>query len=107
MPRSTASLPYARNVSAFAKTYKDNPLVQVLDVGVNQRDHEFQRWVRLTRPQHPVLKGTRDFIRRLMITRTPTTIVLNQDREIIYRHEGTWSRRATNEIHRVVKEAIR
>lgn len=43
-------------VKAVAATYAGDDQVQVIDLGIDQADLEYQRWIATENPTHPVLK---------------------------------------------------
>lgn len=46
----------AANVDALATKFKDNPRVQVVDLGLDTSDSYYSRWIATHKPNHPVVK---------------------------------------------------
>lgn len=81
----------APNVNALAKKYASHPSVQVLDVGVDRKDSDYEEWIRRHEPNHPVLKDAqKKLIKELGTTGYPSTYVINAAHEVIYETAGVW-----------------
>ena len=97
------------NIPAFselASAYSELDAVQTLNIGVAQSPRELRRWVGLTDNAYPVLAGRRALMRQLGVRGTPTTVILNQDRQVIWRHSGSWSRSDRREIKATIESLL-
>lgn len=90
----------ADNVNELAAEY---PQVQVLDVGIDKKDSDYQKWVQKHNPNHPVLMdGSKQLIKKLGTTGYPSTYVISGDGEVIFQTSGVWS----NATKRKIREAL-
>lgn len=81
----------AANVNDLASKYANEPRVQVLDVGIDRQDSQYQQWISDHTPNHPVLKDAdRTLIGQLGTTGYPSTYVLDCTGKVIYSHVGEW-----------------
>lgn len=82
----------AANVKALAATYQSNPNVQVIDLGIDQDQDSYRQWVLRHQPQHPVLIDTgRTVSFALGVQTTPTTYILDCNKNVRWQHTGVWT----------------
>ncbi len=82
----------APNVNKLAENYKDEPLVQVLDIGIDRNDSYYNEWIRRHNPNHTVLKDDKmQVISQLGTTHYPSTYVLDCKGNILFSTSGVWS----------------
>lgn len=97
----------AANVHSLAMDLDNHPVAQVLDVGIDRANSEYEDWIRKHSPTHPVLKDRDRHLAGLYSVRLyPTTIVLGCDNKVIYRNTGVWSSKATEEINAAVTQGV-
>ncbi len=96
----------AHNVDQMASHFASNAKVQVLDVGVDSSDEEYQIWIDHHNPNHPVLNdGGRRLIGQLGTSRYPSTYVINAEGAVVFRSTGVWSQSTFNAIISSVERA--
>jgi peroxiredoxin len=82
----------APNVQELASEYSFDLRVQVLDVGIDQQDWQYEEWIRRHEPNHPVVKDVgRRLVRTLGTWAYPTVYVVDCNGRVAYRHEGMWN----------------
>lgn len=93
----------APNVDRLAEEFKDEPRVQVLDLGIDRTDAEYEEWIRRHRPNHPVLNdGARVLTRQLGTSRYPTAYVVKSG-EVIFKTTGVWSPQTFERIRSLLR----
>lgn len=81
----------APSVDKLAERYKNSPRVQVLDVGIDFEDTEYQMWIQTHNPNHPVLKDyKKQVVGPLGTQKYPSTYVLDCSGKVHYSSVGTW-----------------
>jgi peroxiredoxin len=97
----------APNVDHLASSYSDNKRVQVLDVGVDRSDSEYEAWIEAHHPNHPVLKDAkRVLIKQLGTTGYPSTYVLNCRGDVVYEASGLWEDGVELEIQKAIDQSL-
>jgi thiol-disulfide isomerase/thioredoxin len=97
----------AVNVEALAEEFKDNPKVQVLDVGIAQQPRELRAWIERHAPKHPVVQGKRSLMLELGgITSTPTAVILNCKLEVIHKTSGRWTPAVAEKLREVIQASL-
>jgi len=97
----------APNVNALQQHFKNDARVQILDVGIDQSDSSYAEWIRRHKPNHAVLKdASRKLVRQLGTTSYPTTYVLDQKLNVVYKSTGVWSSKTTAQIKTAVEKAL-
>ena len=82
----------APNVNALAEQFSGDTRVQVLDVGVDRKDSDYETWITKHEPNHPVLKDAqRKLIGQLGTTGYPSTYVINSEGKVVYKTSGVWN----------------
>jgi len=82
----------AQNVNDLADKYAHDKRVQVLDVGVDRQDSQYEEWIRRHRPNHPVLKdGNKKLIGQFGTTGYPSTYVMDAKGNVAYQGSGVWT----------------
>ncbi len=93
----------APNVNDLADKYKDDKVVQILDVGIDSSTNDYKTWISKHSPNHPVLKdATRLLATQLEIEGYPTTVILNCKMEEVYRTVGLWEESTIEEMHKTI-----
>jgi peroxiredoxin len=81
----------APNVDALAKKFSDDSRVQVLDVGIDRSDSQYEEWIERHHPNHPVLKDAqRKLIRQLGTSGYPSTYVIDCKGNVVAKTSGEW-----------------
>lgn len=95
------------NVHELAESYKSEPRVQILDVGIDRQDGQYEAWIRAHKCQHPVLKdANRELVRRLGTQSYPSTYILNCRGELVYSSTGVWYQDTKRRIKMAVDKAL-
>lgn len=90
----------AANVNALAAAYKNNANVQVIDLGIDQDQDSYRQWVMRHQPQHPVLIDTgRTVAFALGVQTTPTTYILDCNKDVRWQHNGVWTPTTLTDIN--------
>lgn len=80
------------NVKALAEFYESNDKVKVLDIGIDQDLNSYTRWVTRHQQKHPVLIDTgRKIAQELGVQYTPTTYILDCNKNVTWQHTGEWT----------------
>ena len=75
------------------------PYASVFEVSIDCEEKTLRQWAEKTKPKWPVLSACdRDLADVLEVTRFPTTLVLDRERQVILRHVGIWSGEAREKI---------
>ncbi len=87
-------------VNELASDYASEPRVHVLDIGVDKKDSDYEKWIDRVKPNHPVLRDSeRTVVQALGITQYPTTIIFDGSGNIHYRSTpGVWSKTEEEKI---------
>lgn len=97
----------APNVSNLAKKYKNNPYVQVLDVGTDRSDSNYKKWIARHNPSYPVLKDAMQTIySQLDTTGIPTTAIVDCLGNLQYVGVGVWSATKLNLIENAINQGL-
>lgn len=95
----------APNVNALAEKFSGNDRVQVLDVGIDRSDSDYETWIAKHSPNHPVLKdASRELIKQLGTTGYPSTYVIDCKGNVAYKSSGTWSASKKQAIENAVQK---
>jgi len=105
------SCPYCNDnapaVNAFAAAYVDQPAVQVIDLGIDRNDTQYQTWISRHTPNHAVLKDSDRVLTNQLGTRGyPSTYVVDCHLNVVYSHTGTWDSQATAELKNEVDSLL-
>lgn len=93
----------AANVNALAEKYVGNSRVQVLDVGVDRKESDYETWIAKHHPNHPVLKdASRVLISQLGTTGYPSTYVVGCTGRVVYSTSGDWQAGTQAEIEKAI-----
>jgi len=93
----------APNVNDLTDKYASSDRVQVLDVGVDRSDADYEEWIRKHQPNHPVLKDAqRVLIKQLGTTGYPSTYVVDCKGNVVYKTSGVWNSAKKAAIHKAV-----
>ncbi len=93
----------APQVDALAEEYADNERVQVLDVGVDRKDADYESWISQHNPNHPVLNdGGRKLISQLGTSGYPSTYVIDCKGTVVYKTSGTWNSAKKDAIKKAI-----
>jgi peroxiredoxin len=78
-------------VKRLAEEFKDEPRVQVIDLGRDCRDSDYRSWISRHQPKHPVLKDcNRVVLSQLNVSAFPTTAVIDCKGRERLRNVGTF-----------------
>lgn len=89
----------AANINNIAATYANNSKVQVISTGLDQDETSYKQWIMRHSPNHPVLMDeNRTLSRQLGVTVTPTTFVLDCNKNVKWQHSGVLTSDNINEI---------
>jgi hypothetical protein len=78
-------------VNQLATAYSMQERVKVLDVGRDTRAGDYQAWIAMHSPNHPVLNdGGMKVLGPLRISGYPTTVVLDCNMREVFRTVGGW-----------------
>lgn len=98
----------APNVDDLTDYFANEPRVQVLDVGVDRMDSQYQTWINKHKPNHPVLKdANRTLIRQLGTSGYPSTYVIDCKGTVHYKTSGQWNATKTQAIKETISELLK
>ena len=98
----------APNVHELAGKYASEKRVQVLDVGIDRSDSQYQTWIQQHKPNHPVLKDAqRQVVRKLGVGGYPSTYVIDCKGNVTYETSGVWNSETRQAIQSAVDEALK
>ena len=96
----------AQNVNDFADEFAGDEQVQILAVGLDSRDSQYDQWNSRHNPNHPVLKASGSQLARDAGIRTiPTAVILDCEYAEIFRHSGGWSESVKAEMRSAIEDA--
>jgi len=94
----------AGNVKDLAAAYQSNPNIQVIDLGIDQDQDSYRQWVMRHQPEHPVLIDTgRTVSFALGVRSTPTTYILDCNKNIRWQHTGVWTSSNLSDINNQIE----
>lgn len=97
----------APNVDRLADKYRGNPRVQVLDVGVDRNDSQYESWIQKHNPNHPVLKDPRrTVIGPLGTTGFPSTYVLDCNGNVRESTSGLWNATKKAQLEQAIEKLL-
>jgi peroxiredoxin len=99
----------APRVNALAEKFKNEPRVQVLDVGVDSQDSTYAEWIQKHKPNHPVLKdakGEKLVKSQLGTTGYPSTYVIDCNGNVVATTRGVWSSSSQGKIERAIEDLL-
>ena len=97
----------APNINALQKAYSGNDKVQILDVGIDKFDSQYERWIEKHDPNHPVLKDAkRAVIRQLGTSGYPTTYVLDQNLNVVFKNSGVLEEQDAQRLKGVIDRRL-
>ena len=83
-------------INALATDYRNEPRVQVMDVGLDGPKRLYDAWIEETSPNHPVLKDVnRVLIGQLDFAAYPSTAIVDCRGNIRLKHQGYWGDNST------------
>jgi peroxiredoxin len=99
----------ASNVNDLAEAYKNEPRVQVLDVGVDRQDSQYASWIQKHKPNHPVLKdANKVLIRQLGTTGYPSTYVIDgRTMTVVYDTDGVWGSDTRDDLRNAIDTLLK
>lgn len=93
----------APNVNALAAKFASNPRVQVLDVGVDRKNSDYETWIAKHHPNHPVLKDADHLVTgQLNTTGYPSTYVVGCNGGVAFETTGVWEDGTQAEIEAAI-----
>lgn len=97
----------ADNVNQLAEEYMDHERVQVVDLGIDRKDSDYQKWINKHAPNHPVLKDAdRKITNKLGTKSYPTSYVIGCDGTVFYKHVGEWGDDANLKVRYFIQQAL-
>jgi peroxiredoxin len=94
----------APSVDALATKFAEESRVQVLDVGIDKSDAQYQTWIERHHPNHPVLKDAKkELISQLGTSVYPSTYVLDCEGNVVYQSQGTWDSEKIDKIEQTIR----
>lgn len=97
----------APKVNALASEFASEPRVQVLDVGIDRNDSDYDAWIAEHQPNHPVLKDEdRVLISQLGTTGYPSTYVMDCKGRVVAKTVGLWNVDMKNRITTAVNQLL-
>ena len=94
-------------VNALASKYSSNPKVQVLDVGVDKDDADYEEWIARHHPNHPVLKDShKKLIKELGTTGYPSAYVIDASGNVYYESGGVWGPEEEDGLTHAIDELL-
>lgn len=97
----------AANVDDLVDAYPDEPLLQVLDVGVDRSDSDYATWISRHQPNHPVLKdSSRSLIHQLGTSGYPSSYVLDCHGVVQFSGTGEWDSRELQSIKTAIDRLL-
>lgn len=95
-------------VNALATQYADNARVQVLDLGLDTTDADYQTWIKRHKPNHPVVQDTNRRVYNALRTTNgvPQVFVVNCKGEMVGNYVGTWGADGTAKINAAIASAL-
>lgn len=95
----------APNVNALAAEFASQTRVQVLDVGIDRNDSDYDTWIFRHQPNHPVLKDEdRVLISQLGTTGYPSTYVMDCKGRVVAKTVGVWNADMKHRIRTAVNQ---
>jgi hypothetical protein len=98
----------APNVDALATEYAANSGVQVLDLGLDTQDRDFQTWIANHHPNHPVTKDVDHAVWNALTqdNSIPQTFIVGCDGALVNYTVGLWDDAAKATIHSAITTAL-
>lgn len=95
-------------VEALAAEYAGNPRVAFLDMGLDQREVDYLRWIDAHHPQHPVVMDRdRKIFSGLKVTNdTPQAFVLDCKGRRVGTVDGYWHEAALATLRQAIADAL-
>jgi hypothetical protein len=98
----------APNVEEIGLKFKDNPRVQVIDLGIDSADSYYARWIQTHKPKHPVVKDVgRGVYNALKVENgIPQVFIVNcrGEREDVV--VGYWEAAQKAKVQRAIEKAL-
>lgn len=90
-------------VNALDEFYKTNDKVKIISLGIDQDLNQYTKWIARHQPKHPVLIDRGRVVAQQLGTQsTPTTYILDCNKNIKWQHTGEWTADQVAEIKGVV-----
>jgi hypothetical protein len=97
----------APNVDELAEEYENEERVQVLDLGIDRLDSQYDTWIQRHKPNHPVLKDDkRVVIQQLGTTGYPSAYILDCKGKVHYQTSGVWNATKKQAIHSTIDRLL-
>lgn len=93
----------ADKVSMIAKEFIAT--AQVVDFGYDCKQSSYESWIMKHKPKHPVLMGCDSPIfDSVPVTAYPTTLIVDKNKNIVYKTVGSWSTSKMNTIRAKLRQ---
>jgi peroxiredoxin len=97
----------APQVDALAEKFATEPRVQVLDLGIDRKNSDYEVWIEAHHPNHPVLHdGDRLVTSQLGTTGYPSTYVVDCRGTVALETVGVWSSDVRARIEQTVRSLL-
>jgi peroxiredoxin len=97
----------AQNVDDLATKFSNDTRVQVLDVGIDRSDSQYQTWINRHHPNHPVLKDARrQLVEQLGTSGYPSTYVIDCKGNVVAQTSGEWGEDEKQTIENGVNQLV-
>lgn len=101
----------APNVDEMAEHYANEPRVQVLDVGRDCREVDYDTWIEKHNPNHPVLNDCKQVVIKQLNAgnpkpKYPTVFVTDCKGTVHFERIGVWSPSTKSSIRAAVTKAL-
>jgi Fe-S cluster assembly scaffold protein SufB len=93
----------ASKVSMVAKEFIAT--AQVVDFGYDCKQSSYESWIQKHKPKYPVLMGCDSPIfDSVPVAAYPTTLIVDKNKNIVYKTVGTWSNTTMNAIRAKLRQ---
>lgn len=98
----------APNVDRLADDYRDNPRVEVLDLGLDTSNDAYAEWIRRHKPNHPVVQdvGNKIFNALKSQNSIPQVFIVNCRGQLVGSTVGEWNAAANKAVRDYVDQAL-
>jgi hypothetical protein len=94
-------------IDEIAEAFKDEPRVQVLDIGRDCRESDYRSWIARHNPNHPVLRDCDQLLlSQLGISGYPTSVIADCSGKEVYRKVGSMQARDVAAAKAAITKAL-
>lgn len=98
----------APNVDDLADSFANEPRVQVLDVGIDRKDSQYETWITKHHPNHPVLKDDKQqVISQLGTSGYPSTYIVDCKGAVRQKSTGVWNMQTESSMKQTIIELLK